>query len=79
MVQNFIWGGETMQGTYRTRALLGAPACISTRSKWVPNKEPAPINENRLVSFIEMTTFTSARNNNYCNGRGLVICLITSS
>ena len=44
---------------YRTRALLGAPACISTRSKWAPNKEPAPINENRLVSFIEMTTFTS--------------------
>ena len=44
---------------YRTRALLGAPVCISTRRKWAPNKEPAPINEEKApMSYIGMTTFS---------------------
>ena len=44
---------------YCIRALLGASACISTRRKWVPNKELAPTNKGRAyVSYIGVTTFT---------------------
>ena len=42
---------------YRTRALLGAYAYISTGRKWALNNGPPPIIENKVL---QLTTFTSA-------------------
>ena len=54
---------RALQQRYCTQSLLGAPACISTRMKWAPNKELAPIHEVKAyVLFIGITTFT-----NFCS------------